>query len=49
MIIFDRLNRADMAGIVEIQLKRLEKRLAASARSRSTWMRRQGLAGRRRL
>ena len=28
-IIFDRLNRADMAGIVEIQLKRLEKRLAA--------------------
>ena len=27
-IIFDRLNRADMAGIVEIQLKRLEKRLA---------------------
>ncbi|WP_128516039.1 ATP-dependent chaperone ClpB [Tabrizicola thermarum] len=29
MIIFDRLNRADMAGIVEIQLKRLEQRLAA--------------------
>ncbi len=29
MIIFDRLNRADMAGIVEIQLRRLEKRLAA--------------------
>jgi ATP-dependent Clp protease ATP-binding subunit ClpB len=28
-IIFDRLNRADMGGIVEIQLKRLEKRLAA--------------------
>ncbi|WP_136646094.1 ATP-dependent chaperone ClpB [Tabrizicola sp. YIM 78059] len=28
-IIFDRLNRADMAGIVEIQLKRLEQRLAA--------------------
>jgi ATP-dependent Clp protease ATP-binding subunit ClpB len=28
-IIFDRLNRADMAGIVEIQLKRLEKRLAS--------------------
>ncbi|MBL4915783.1 ATP-dependent chaperone ClpB [Szabonella alba] len=27
-IIFDRLDRADMAGIVEIQLKRLEKRLA---------------------
>ena len=27
-IIFDRLNRADMAGIVEIQLRRLEKRLA---------------------
>jgi len=27
-IIFDRLNRADMAGIVAIQLKRLEKRLA---------------------
>lgn len=27
-IIFDRLNRADMSGIVEIQLKRLEKRLA---------------------
>ncbi|WP_151718290.1 ATP-dependent chaperone ClpB [Gemmobacter serpentinus] len=27
-IIFDRLNRADMGGIVEIQLKRLEKRLA---------------------
>jgi len=27
-IIFDRLNRADMAGIVTIQLKRLEKRLA---------------------
>ncbi len=28
-IIFDRLNRADMAGIVTIQLKRLEKRLAS--------------------
>lgn len=28
-IIFDRLARADMAGIVDIQLKRLEKRLAA--------------------
>jgi ATP-dependent Clp protease ATP-binding subunit ClpB len=28
-IIFDRLNRADMAGIVEIQLHRLEARLAA--------------------
>ena len=28
-IIFDRLGRKDMAGIVEIQLKRLEKRLAA--------------------
>ncbi len=28
-IIFDRLNRADMGGIVAIQLKRLEKRLAA--------------------
>ncbi|HBD90203.1 MAG TPA: ATP-dependent chaperone ClpB, partial [Gemmobacter sp.] len=28
-IIFDRLNRADMGGIVEIQLKRLEKRVAA--------------------
>jgi ATP-dependent Clp protease ATP-binding subunit ClpB len=28
-IIFDRLNRADMSGIVEIQLKRLEERLAA--------------------
>jgi ATP-dependent Clp protease ATP-binding subunit ClpB len=27
-IIFDRLNRADMSGIVEIQLKRLEDRLA---------------------
>ncbi len=27
-IIFDRLNRADMGGIVEIQLKRLEKRLS---------------------
>jgi ATP-dependent Clp protease ATP-binding subunit ClpB len=27
-VIFDRLNRADMGGIVEIQLKRLEKRLA---------------------
>jgi len=27
-IIFDRLNRADMSGIVEIQLTRLEKRLA---------------------
>ena len=27
-IIFDRLGRADMAGIVEIQLRRLEKRLA---------------------
>jgi ATP-dependent Clp protease ATP-binding subunit ClpB len=27
-IIFDRLNRADMAGIVLIQMKRLEKRLA---------------------
>ncbi|MBL8561103.1 MAG: ATP-dependent chaperone ClpB [Gemmobacter sp.] len=28
-VIFDRLNRGDMGGIVEIQLKRLEKRLAA--------------------
>jgi ATP-dependent Clp protease ATP-binding subunit ClpB len=28
-IIFDRLNRADMSGIVDIQLNRLEKRLAA--------------------
>ena len=28
-IIFDRLNRLDMSGIVEIQLKRLEARLAA--------------------
>lgn len=28
-IIFDRLKREDMTGIVEIQLKRLEKRLAA--------------------
>ncbi|MDR7127077.1 ATP-dependent chaperone ClpB [Pseudotabrizicola sp. 4114] len=28
-VIFDRLNRADMAGIVLIQMKRLEKRLAA--------------------
>ncbi|MCX7888804.1 MAG: ATP-dependent chaperone ClpB [Rhodobacteraceae bacterium] len=28
-IIFDRLTRADMGGIVEIQLKRLENRLAA--------------------
>jgi ATP-dependent Clp protease ATP-binding subunit ClpB len=28
-IIFDRLNRSDMSGIVEIQLKRLETRLAA--------------------
>jgi ATP-dependent Clp protease ATP-binding subunit ClpB len=28
-IIFDRLNRGDMSGIVEIQLKRLEARLAA--------------------
>ena len=28
-IIFDRLNRSDMDGIVKIQLKRLEKRLAA--------------------
>jgi ATP-dependent Clp protease ATP-binding subunit ClpB len=27
-VIFDRLDRADMAGIVEIQLRRLEKRLA---------------------
>jgi len=27
-IIFDRLDRADMAGIVEIQLRRLEQRLA---------------------
>jgi ATP-dependent Clp protease ATP-binding subunit ClpB len=27
-IIFDRLTRADMDGIVEIQLRRLEKRLA---------------------
>ncbi|MDQ2066538.1 ATP-dependent chaperone ClpB [Xinfangfangia sp. CPCC 101601] len=27
-IIFDRLNRADMSGIVEIQLRRLEERLA---------------------
>ncbi|WP_210530246.1 ATP-dependent chaperone ClpB [Rubellimicrobium arenae] len=29
MIIFDRLDRSDMTGIVEIQLRRLEKRLAA--------------------
>ena len=29
MIIFDRLSRGDMDGIVKIQLKRLEKRLAA--------------------
>jgi len=28
-IIFDRLDRADMAGIVEIQLRRLEQRLQA--------------------
>jgi ATP-dependent Clp protease ATP-binding subunit ClpB len=28
MIIFDRLDRADMSGIVEIQLRRLEERLA---------------------
>ena len=28
-VIFDRLNRGDMGGIVDIQLKRLEKRLAA--------------------
>jgi MoxR-like ATPase len=28
MIIFDRLDRSDMAGIVEIQLRRLEERLA---------------------
>jgi ATP-dependent Clp protease ATP-binding subunit ClpB len=28
MIVFDRLTRADMTGIVSIQLKRLEKRLA---------------------
>src|SRR5690606_11126719 len=28
ILIFDRLGRADMDGIVEIQLKRLEKRLA---------------------
>jgi ATP-dependent Clp protease ATP-binding subunit ClpB len=28
-IIFDRLNRADMTGIVEVQLRRLEARLAA--------------------
>ncbi|MBP1807186.1 ATP-dependent chaperone ClpB [Rubellimicrobium aerolatum] len=28
-IIFDRLDRSDMTGIVEIQLRRLEKRLAA--------------------
>jgi ATP-dependent Clp protease ATP-binding subunit ClpB len=28
-IIFDRLNRADMSGIVDIQLHRLEARLAA--------------------
>jgi len=28
-LIFDRLNRGDMGGIVDIQLKRLEKRLAA--------------------
>jgi ATP-dependent Clp protease ATP-binding subunit ClpB len=28
MIVFDRLTRADMDGIVRIQLKRLEKRLA---------------------
>ena len=28
-VVFDRLNRADMSGIVEIQLKRLEARLAA--------------------
>jgi ATP-dependent Clp protease ATP-binding subunit ClpB len=29
MVIFDRLNRGDMGGIVDIQLKRLEARLAA--------------------
>jgi ATP-dependent Clp protease ATP-binding subunit ClpB len=29
MIVFDRLTRADMTGIVTIQLRRLEKRLAA--------------------
>jgi ATP-dependent Clp protease ATP-binding subunit ClpB len=29
MIVFDRLTRADMTGIVTIQLKRLEKRLAS--------------------
>jgi ATP-dependent Clp protease ATP-binding subunit ClpB len=28
MIVFDRLTRADMTGIVTIQMKRLEKRLA---------------------
>jgi ATP-dependent Clp protease ATP-binding subunit ClpB len=28
MIIFDRLTRGDMTGIVDIQLRRLEKRLA---------------------
>ncbi|MGC9419775.1 MAG: AAA family ATPase, partial [Rhodovulum sp.] len=29
MVVFDRLTRADMTGIVEIQLRRLQKRLAA--------------------
>jgi ATP-dependent Clp protease ATP-binding subunit ClpB len=29
MIVFDRLTRGDMTGIVTIQLKRLEKRLAS--------------------
>ncbi|TCM87660.1 ATP-dependent chaperone ClpB [Rhodovulum steppense] len=29
MVVFDRLSRADMTGIVEIQLRRLQKRLAA--------------------
>jgi ATP-dependent Clp protease ATP-binding subunit ClpB len=47
-IIFDRLNRADMDGIVDIQLARLEKRLAARKITLDLDARRQGLAGRRR-
>jgi ATP-dependent Clp protease ATP-binding subunit ClpB len=41
MIVFDRLTRDDMDGIVTIQLARLEKRLA-SARSCWSWTRARG-------
>ena len=48
-IIFDRLGREDMAGIVEIQLRRLEKRLAGRKITLDLDAGGEGLAGRRRL